>query len=55
MKTKQSMSWTDEPHLYRNKKFLKGFEVLSQYNLSFDAWVYSTQLEDVIYAGQAVP
>lgn len=52
---KQIHAWTDEPQLYRNKKFLKGFEVLSQYNLSFDAWVYSTQLEDVIYLAQAVP
>lgn len=40
--------WADEPHLYTNKKFLKGFEVLAQYNLSFDAWTYSTQLADVI-------
>ena len=31
-------AWADEPHLYRNKKFLKGFEALAQYNLSFDAW-----------------
>ena len=41
-------AWADEPHLYLNKKFLKGFEILAQYNLTFDAWVYSTQLSDVI-------
>ena len=52
---KQIHAWTDEPQLYRNKKFLKGFEVLSQYNLSFDAWVYSTQLEDVIYLAKQFP
>lgn len=30
-------AWTDEPHLYCNKKFLKGFEELAKANLSFDA------------------
>lgn len=48
-------AWTDEPHLYRNPKFLKGFELLAQYNLSFDAWVYSTQLQDVIALAKQFP
>ncbi|CAB1214214.1 amidohydrolase family protein [Acinetobacter bouvetii] len=48
-------AWADEPHLYRNKKFLKGFEALAQYNLSFDAWVYSTQLSDMIALAKQFP
>ena len=48
-------AWADEPHLYRNKKFLKGFELLAQYNLSFDAWTYSTQLSDVIALAKQFP
>lgn len=48
-------AWANEPHLYTNKKFLKGFEVLAQYNLSFDAWTYSTQLADVIALAKQFP
>lgn len=48
-------AWTDEPHLYRNKKFLKGFEALVQLNLSFDAWTYSSQLRDVIDLAKQFP
>ena len=48
-------AWTDEAHLYTHKKFLKGFEALAQYNLSFDAWVYSTQLRDVISLAKQFP
>lgn len=48
-------SWTDEPHLYTSKKFLKGFEQLAQHQLSFDAWVYSTQLKDVMQLARQFP
>ncbi|ANF81565.1 amidohydrolase [Acinetobacter sp. NCu2D-2] len=48
-------AWADEPHLYKNPKFLKGFEHLAHLNLSFDAWVYSNQIEDVIYLAQQFP
>ena len=48
-------AWSDEPHLYLNKKFLKGFEHLARMNLSFDAWVYSTQLPDVIALAKQFP
>ena len=48
-------AWADEPHLYRNKKFLKGFEALAHLNLTFDAWVYSTQLNDVIALAKQFP
>lgn len=47
--------WSDEPHLYRNPKFLKGFEIFAKTNLSFDAWVYSNQLQDVIQLAKAFP
>lgn len=47
--------WSDEPHLYRNPKFLKGFETFAKTNLSFDAWVYSNQLQDVIQLAKAFP
>lgn len=48
-------AWADQPHQYRDKKFLKGFEALAQYNLSFDAWCYSTQLGDVIALAKQFP
>lgn len=48
-------AWADQPHLYTDKKFLKGFEQLAQFNLSFDAWVYSTQLADVIALAKQFP
>lgn len=46
---------TDTPHLYTQKKFLKGFEQLAQHNLSFDAWVYSQQITDVIELAKIFP
>ena len=48
-------AWTDTPELYRDRKFLKGFELLARYNLSFDAWVYSTQIKDVIALAKQFP
>ena len=48
-------AWTDEPHLYRNTDFLKGFEELARQDLSFDAWVYSTQIADVTALAKAFP
>lgn len=48
-------AWADEPHLYRNKKFLKGFEELAKQDLSFDAWVYSLQISDVTALAKAFP
>lgn len=48
-------AWTKEPHLYTNKKFMKGFEALAQMNLSFDAWVYSDQIRDVTALAHAFP
>lgn len=48
-------AWADQAKLYKDKQFLKGFETLAQYNLSFDAWVYSTQLSDVIALAKQFP
>lgn len=48
-------AWADEPHLYTNKKFMKGFEVLATMELTFDAWVYSTHLPDLIRLARAFP
>jgi L-fuconolactonase len=48
-------AWTDEPHLYTNKKFMKGFEALASMNLSFDAWAYSSQLPDLIQLAKTFP
>lgn len=49
------LAWADQPHLYTDKKFLKGFEQLAQHQLSFDAWVYSTQLQDLIQLARQFP
>ncbi|AXY60556.1 amidohydrolase family protein [Acinetobacter sp. WCHAc010052] len=48
-------AWADDPHLYTSKKFLKGFEQIAQHHLSFDAWVYSTQIADVIELAKKFP
>ncbi|AXI03288.1 amidohydrolase family protein [Aquirhabdus parva] len=43
------------PHIYTNPIFLKRFERLAHYGLSFDAWAYSTQLPDVTYLAKQFP
>ena len=48
-------NWSKEQHVYTQKKFLTGFEALAQQNLTFDAWVYSHQLDDVIYLAKQFP
>jgi len=47
--------WCDRPHLYRDKKFLQGFEHLAKMDLSFDAWGYSTQLNEITTLAQLFP
>ncbi|MEM7190752.1 MAG: amidohydrolase family protein [Pseudomonadota bacterium] len=51
------MSHSNPPqHLYRDHtKFREGFAVLGKLGLSFDAWLYHPQLEDVISLAQAFP
>lgn len=47
--------WCDQPHLYQNKSFLKGFEQLAKLDLSFDAWGYSTQLAEITSLAKQFP
>ena len=47
--------WAKTPHLYQSKKFLKGFEHLAKMNLSFDAWGYSTQLNEITALAKQFP
>lgn len=39
--------WTKQPHLYSDKRFLRGFEFFASTGLSFDAWCYSVQLPEL--------
>lgn len=39
--------WCKQPHLYSDKRFLRGFEFFAGTGLSFDAWCYSVQLPEV--------
>lgn len=48
-------SWHKDAHLYRQKAFLKGFEQIAMHKLSFDAWVYSTQLQDLTLLARQFP
>ena len=48
-------AWNAYPDAYTNPIFLKKFELLAKYNLSFDAWAYSTQLADVISLAKQFP
>jgi predicted TIM-barrel fold metal-dependent hydrolase len=48
-------AWTPYANIYTNPLFLKRFELLAKYNLSFDAWAYSTQLADVTFLAKQFP
>jgi len=43
------------PGVYRQERFRQGFSVLADYGLTFDAWVYQTQLDDLIDLARAFP
>ena len=43
------------PHLYRRPDFRAGFARLSAMGLSFDAWLYHSQLADVVDLARAFP
>jgi L-fuconolactonase len=43
------------PGLYREPRFRQGLAVLARYGLTFDAWVYQTQLDDLIDLAHAFP
>jgi predicted TIM-barrel fold metal-dependent hydrolase len=41
--------------VFSNAKFREGFAYLHQYNLSFDAWLYHTQLMELVGLAEAYP
>ncbi|MFK7864479.1 MAG: amidohydrolase [Pseudohongiellaceae bacterium] len=43
------------PQLYLNSKFREGFACLSQFNWVFDAWLYHSQLPELISLAEAFP
>lgn len=43
------------PGLYRDASFRQGLAALSAQNLTFDAWVYQTQLDDLVDMAAALP
>lgn len=43
------------PELYKDAKFREGFAKLGEYGLSFDACVFHTQLDDVLFLANAFP
>jgi L-fuconolactonase len=43
------------PELLADAKFREGFNCLQRYNLSFDAWLYHTQLGDLVNLARAFP
>ena len=45
----------DDVHLYKHDNFQAGCRVLASYGLSFDAWQYHFQLDDVASLARAVP
>ncbi len=43
------------PHLLLNPKFREGFACLKKYGLSFDAWMFHTQLLDLVDLARSFP
>ncbi|MBH68943.1 MAG: amidohydrolase [Rhodospirillaceae bacterium] len=43
------------PGIYNNTKFREGFSKLKDYDLSFEAWLYHTQISDVCSLADAFP
>lgn len=41
------MNFAHEPELSRTRAFREGFDQLAEHDLSFDAWCYGSQLEEV--------
>jgi predicted TIM-barrel fold metal-dependent hydrolase len=47
--------WEVPPGLLMDKKFREGFAMLHRYNLSFDAWLYHTQLMELVDLAREFP
>ncbi len=43
------------PQLYLNEEFRKGFARLKEFDLTFDTWLYHTQLPELLSLAQAFP
>jgi L-fuconolactonase len=43
------------PNLFADPKFREGFALLHRYNISFDAWLYHTQIADLADLAKAFP
>ena len=53
--SKDIRSRVKTPTLFSNPKFREGFAYLHKYNLSFDAWLYHTQLMELAGLAKAFP
>lgn len=49
------MRFADGPGVLRDPAFLRGFAALAERRLTFDAWLYSTQLSDVAVLAREYP
>ena len=50
------VSHSNPPHqLYLNSKFREGFAALQQYNLTFDAWLFHSQIPELVSLARAFP
>lgn len=49
------VQWVHEDGVLRDPEFLRGFGALVERGLTFDAWVYSTQLGDVVTLATEYP
>lgn len=47
--------WVQEPHLYADPAFIRGFAAIAETGWTFDAWVYDHQLEDLAVLAQEYP
>ena len=52
---KSVMAFAEDPDMSRTSEFRAGYEQLAEHELSFDAWVFSTQLGQVADLAEAVP
>jgi predicted TIM-barrel fold metal-dependent hydrolase len=49
------MDWIDEPEVMRSAAFLRGFAAIAERGLTFDAYVYSAQLPEVVVLAREYP
>lgn len=54
-KDNQIELWTDIPELLMQPAFRRGFAKLKSYNLSFDAWLFHTQIHELTSLARAFP